>query len=104
MTIGNYLQNQINNGEIMKPYKQVDPLKAKVFALYGDKTKSYLHSVVAIDKEKGYFSFATESPFLSRLSLAWNILISRGFTINSPIIEEKTEKEIINWNNGKGLK
>lgn len=82
----------------------VDPTKAKVYGIYNKKTDRHPHSIVVIEKEKCCATFETLSSFSFRLKVAWNIITHGKFTITSPRMEEKTEKEITDWNNGKGLK
>lgn len=87
----------------MKNNLKVDPTKAKVYGIYNKITDRHPHSIVVIEEEKCRATFETHSSFLSRLKVAWTMIIHGKFTITSPRMEEKTEKEITDWSNGKGL-
>lgn len=78
-------------------------IKSKVYALY-DKSKKYPCCAVMIEPCKNSINIVTAMPFKFRLIFAWYILRHQSFTIRSHYIEEKNEKEIEEYNSGKGLK
>ena len=78
-------------------------IKSKVYTLY-DKDKRYPSYVVIIENSKNSISIVTEMSLKSRLMFAWYFIRHKNFSIKSHLLEEKNEKEIDEYNNGKGLK
>ena len=78
-------------------------IKSKVYALY-DKNKRYPSNVIIIENSKNSISIITEMSLKLRLMFAWYIIRHQNFTIKSHLLEEKNEKDIDEYNNGKGLK
>ena len=78
-------------------------IKSKIYALY-DKDKKYPIYVVIAENSKNSISIVTEMSLKQRLMFAWYFIRHKNFTIKSHLLEEKNEKEIEEYNNGKGLK
>ncbi len=78
-------------------------LESNVYALY-DKDKRYPSYVVILDTRKNSISVVTNTSLKFRLKFAWYFIRHRNFIIKSYLLEEKDEKEIDEYNRGKGLK
>jgi hypothetical protein len=84
-----------------------DPAKTKVYALY-DSNRLTPSGVLEIEKETGLIHVGIEESILNRFkiacNIAWHLVIHKGYSIVAHTMQEKTEQEIADWYDGKGLK